>query len=236
MPPRPIGAPTTDAYERLLALITRGDLAPGARITEPMIAERLGLSRTPVRAALQRLQIEGLLVNDGGGARPRLAVSPLDPDEARAVYQSTGLLEGAGARVVAGWPNADRAELAAMLKAADGAFRAATRAAPPNPAALFSRHRAFHRCLVDATATTVSQSLLRSLEPRLTRFEWFHGPLLQLAGLPFTPTYGEHQAVIDAVRRGTAVAIEKAIRSNWSNAAERLVRVIRSAQAVVGGG
>ncbi len=224
----------TFAYDRLLQLVVRGELAPGAKVTEPMVADRLGISRTPVREAMQRLALEGLLVPAGGGERPRLAVAPLDPEEARDLYETTGLLEGAGARAAATWSATRRATLAAALRADDTAFRTAARAPNPDPAALFARHHAFHQRIARETASPVAQALLRSLEPRLVRYEWYHGPLLQLAGVPFEPTYDEHTAIIAAVRRGTARDIEHAIRTNWTNAAARLTHAITRARAVVG--
>ena len=46
---------------KLRELILAGGLEPGARITELAVAEKLGVSRTPIRAALMRLEQEGLL-------------------------------------------------------------------------------------------------------------------------------------------------------------------------------
>jgi DNA-binding GntR family transcriptional regulator len=51
----------TLAYEQLRALILMGDLAPGSRLAQADLAERLGTSRTPVREALRRLAGEGLI-------------------------------------------------------------------------------------------------------------------------------------------------------------------------------
>jgi DNA-binding GntR family transcriptional regulator len=49
------------AYEQLRALILAGDLSPGSRLAQAELAERLGISRTPVREALRRLAGEGLV-------------------------------------------------------------------------------------------------------------------------------------------------------------------------------
>lgn len=243
MPKRPpkstatvAGESQADAYARLLELVVRGELPPGLRLTEPMLAERLQLSRTPVREAMQRLLLEGLLVPAGGGERPRMAVAPLDIDEARAVYQTAGLLEAAGARMLAAWPSARRRELAAALRTADREFRATTRGAAPDPGELFARHHQFHQLIIDNSATSVSRTLLLTLGPRLARYEWFHGPLLQLAGLPFSPTYDEHHDIVRTIRAGSADDIELAIRTNWSNAAERLAEALTRARAVIGNG
>lgn len=225
-PPR-----SAEGYATLCDLIVRGVLRPGQRVTEPALADMLRLSRTPVREAMHRLQHEGLLVLDGGGARPRMAVAPLDAAEARALYQTTGLLESAGATTVSTWSATQRRAFAAELRREDAAFRAAARSARPDPADLFRHHHAFHQHVTSRTATPVALELLRTLEPRVARYEWFHGPLLQQAGLPFTPTFDEHDAIVLAVREGTARAIERAIRTNWDNAAERLVLALNHVMA-----
>lgn len=216
----------SDSYTRLCSLIVRGMLAPGVRVTEPALAATLQLSRTPIREAMHRLQQVGLLVPDGGGARPRMAVAPLDADEARALYQTTGLLESAGAATIASWGTTQRRTLAGALRQEDTAFRSAARAARPDPAALFQHHHAFHQHIADQSATPVARELLRTLEPRVARYEWFHGPLLLQAGLPFTPTFDEHESIVAAVGDGTARQIERAIRTNWDNAADRLVAAL----------
>lgn len=220
--------------DRLRSLIVTGALAPASRLTEPAVAARLGVSRTPAREAMHQLQMEGLLVQDGGGARPRVAVAPLDADEAQSVYVATGLLEGAGARAAAAWSTADRRALARRLRQLDRTFHTLTRDAVLDEGRLFAAHHAFHQALVDATADRVTRDLLRVLSPRRMRYEWFHGPLLRIAGQPFTPTYDEHHAIVKAITSGTATQIEQAVRGNWSNAAKRLARAIHGARAVVG--
>ncbi|MDF1501915.1 winged helix-turn-helix domain-containing protein, partial [Roseisolibacter sp. H3M3-2] len=84
----PPPAPAT--YARLRALLVRGELAPGARVGEDELAARLGVSRTPVREAMRRLQLEGLLVADGGGARPGEPYAALFAEEARELYRAAG--------------------------------------------------------------------------------------------------------------------------------------------------
>lgn len=73
------------AYTRLREQIISGTLKPGARITEPELAADLGLSRTPIREALRRLEAEALVqaLNNGG-----TIVTPLDADS----VQHIGLL------------------------------------------------------------------------------------------------------------------------------------------------
>lgn len=86
------------AYADLRASIVDGDLAPGAVLGEVEQAARLGLSRTPVREALQRLVADGLVT----ALSPRiLAVSDLDADRIRDLYELREALESRAAALAA---------------------------------------------------------------------------------------------------------------------------------------
>ena len=230
MPPRVYSAVTGDPYERLRDLIVRGRLAPGASLVEADAAARLGVSRTPVREALQRLRRDGLAVTTGGGERPRLAVAPLSRDAVFELYRAAGALEGVAARSVAPLANAARQALAKRMAQHDVAFRRTARAAKPEWDLLFEHHDAFHRELQDASAGPHTRALLDALRPQVDRYEWFFAPL---TGPDFSATYTEHDAIVRAVRTGTAVAVERAVRANWFNGAERLASVIDQADAGV---
>ncbi|MEX3938559.1 GntR family transcriptional regulator [Paraburkholderia sp. BR10937] len=89
---------TVKAQLGLRELILGGELAPGERISELGVVERLGVSRTPVRAALMRLQEEGLLepIPSGG-----YAVRSFSENEIRDSIELRGTLEGLAARLAA---------------------------------------------------------------------------------------------------------------------------------------
>jgi DNA-binding GntR family transcriptional regulator len=206
-------------YDQLRALIVRGRLAPSVRVSEAELAERLDTSRTPIRDAMRRLQVEGLLVPMGGGQRPRVAVAPVTGAAARELYHAAGALEGVAARAVAEQPAAARARLADDLAACDAEFRRAASAPSPDFDRLFELHDAFHRRLTDACAGPNVRALLEVIRPQLDRLEWMYAPLL---GPGFAPTYAEHAAIADAVRAADADDVERAVRANWFNGAERL--------------
>ena len=86
-----------DAYELVLAAIDRGEFRPGDRLVESDLAERLGVSRTPIREALQRLETQGVLARDGRS----LVVSSLDHDQLGELYVVRAELEGLAARLAA---------------------------------------------------------------------------------------------------------------------------------------
>src|SRR6058998_4258214 len=104
----PHGSRPDQVYARLRDLIVQGSLAPGSRIVETEIASRLGVSRTPVREALQRLQQEGFVNGAPGAQQSRLTVAPLTRADVHELLNIVGELEGLGARWAAGLPVAER--------------------------------------------------------------------------------------------------------------------------------
>ncbi|MDQ1120612.1 MULTISPECIES: GntR family transcriptional regulator [Pseudoxanthomonas] len=97
-PFRSSAAQTTRALLELRDLILCGELAAGERLSELAVVERLGVSRTPVRAALQRLCEEGLATALPGGGYAVAAFSEREVDDA---IELRGTLEGLAARLAA---------------------------------------------------------------------------------------------------------------------------------------
>lgn len=97
--PNERGEPRSEqAYRYIIDAIKEGTLRPGTRIREVDLAERTGLSRTPVREALNRLQLEGLVANDP--ARGTI-VTELDHGMVSELYAMREVLEGTAAGLAA---------------------------------------------------------------------------------------------------------------------------------------
>src|SRR5215218_7043460 len=129
-------------YEELRALIVCGRLPPGARIAEGPLAEWLGVSRTPVREALQRLRQQRLLVEVGGGAgvRVRLAIAPLQRGQMQELYSLASALESFAARGLAEWNERERIRLARELRKIEQAFADEASRSPVDYDKLFEIH------------------------------------------------------------------------------------------------
>src|SRR5262245_58421463 len=112
----PHGSRPEQVYTRLRDLIVQGLLSPGSRIVETEIATRLGVSRTPVREALQRLQQEGYVMGSPGAQQSRLTVAPLTRDDVYELLNIVGALEGMGARGAGSLPSSERHALARELR------------------------------------------------------------------------------------------------------------------------
>lgn len=86
-----------EVYERLRDEIVKGLIRPNERLVEVDLAERLGVSRTPIRESLKRLSADGLI----HGGRHHLVVREHAPEEIREIYESRAALEGFAARLAA---------------------------------------------------------------------------------------------------------------------------------------
>jgi DNA-binding GntR family transcriptional regulator len=202
-------------------MIVSGRLAPGARIAEGPLAENLGVSRTPVREALQRLRQEGLLIEVGGGSglRGRLAVAPLQRERMEELYALAGAIEGLAVRGLIELEAAQREKLARRLEKIESAFHREAHRRAPEYDRLFELHQAFHRTLVEGVAGPETRAVLRTIRPQMDRYEWFYAPM---AGPDFTPTRREHAVIVEAVRHGNAQKLERAVCANWLNASRRM--------------
>ncbi|MFW6202443.1 MAG: GntR family transcriptional regulator [Gemmatimonadota bacterium] len=212
-------------YTRLRSLIVGGKLAPGSRLVEADIAQRLGVSRTPVRTALIKLQQEGYVVSLGNGRQSRLAVAPLTAEDARELYWIVGEVEGLAARWGAEQEDERREPLVAALRELNREFLEAGSADEPDPNALFELDAAFHRRYVEAGAGPRLRKLHDSLKPQTERYWRLYTSAL--VGRTAS-SVAEHDDIIAAFAAADPDAAADAVRSNWQNGADRLRRVIET--------
>ena len=214
--------PPPDVYERLRQLIIEGRLAPGARIVETDVAERLGVSRTPVRGALQRLQQEGYVVDSPTPRQTRPTVAPLTSEDARELFLLVGALEGLAAyRAALGTP-AERTALAASLTATNDALAAAAASSRPDHGTLFELDDRFHRGYLIAGGPRVL-AMHATVKPQAERYERLY--VSRLAA-ELHSSVVEHRAIVKAIRSGNAAGAQAAVETNWRNAAERLAAIV----------
>lgn len=126
-------SPPTDAYALILEAIDAGSFKPGDRLVESDLADRFGVSRTPIREALQRLETQSLLARDGRS----LIVASLDHNQMSELYVVRRELEGLAARLAARHATAEEARILRQMVEADNAL-------VNEPAALARANRRFH--------------------------------------------------------------------------------------------
>ncbi|WP_439109498.1 GntR family transcriptional regulator [Lentibacter sp.] len=122
-----------DAYVLILDAIDHGTYRPGDRLVENELAERFGVSRTPIREALQRLETQSLLTRDGRS----LIVASLDHNQMAELYAVRTELEGLAAQLAA--RHATDEEMRVLRDMVDE-----DRALVDSPNALAQANRRFH--------------------------------------------------------------------------------------------
>lgn len=214
---------SSTAYVQLRELIVNGRLAPGGRMIESELAERLGTSRTPVRSALHRLQGEGYVVARRGGRRTLLTVAPLTREDGRELFWIVGELEALAANWVARGQGGDRRSVAEALQRTNQQLLAASEADAPDPARLFDLHTRFHQTYVDGCGGPRVQAMHAVVKPQAERYRRLYTTAL---GGHIHASLAEHEAIVRAIQDADPDAAERAVKVNWRNAAERLARVI----------
>jgi DNA-binding GntR family transcriptional regulator len=200
------------AYRRLLDDIRSGALAPGARLRETDLAERLGISRTPVREAIRQLEADGLVVHL---PRQGATIRSLDHAEVVELYEMRAVLEGTAARLAArAASDIELAELAAL--------NAELATSPPGPQAR-EVNRQFHRSLLDAAR---NRFLLKSMSA-LQKTLLILGPSTLADPSRANGAVAEHAAVLDALAARDGVAAEIAMRAHVGAALSARLRGMR---------
>lgn len=213
----------TRAYEQLRALIVRGRLAPGSRIIESDLADRLGMSRTPVRSALQRLQQEGFVAALEGGKNARLTIAPLTTSDCREVLNLLGAVEGLAARWAARLPEQQRQSLARALEEDNQRLEALLGTELPEPEEVFRIHSSFHGHHLETIGAPRISAIHTAIWPQAERYRRVY---ITTAPHGLSGEVEEHRAIVDAIRLGDAAAAQAAVQENWERAAERLNRII----------
>jgi DNA-binding GntR family transcriptional regulator len=213
-------------YHALRELIVRGQLAPGTRIVETDVAARLRVSRTPVRGALQRLQQEGYIVDSPSLQQSRPTVAPLTREDALELFQIIAEIEGLAARYAATLPDGPRAKLVGALTSVNERFARAAAAKSPRHDLVHDLDERFHKTYVDAAAGPRLRVLHASVKPQAERYDRIYVSLLMHS---LDASVAEHTRIVDAINTGNPDAAQRAVQSNWRNAAERLGRVIENA-------
>ena len=209
-------------YNELRTLIISGQLPPGARIAERAVVNRMGLSRTPVRSALHRLQQEGFVAATGNGREQRLIVTPLTQTDGRELMVIVGHLEGLAAREAAMLPAERRRPLVRKLREINRALALASRRRG-NPSRAFELDLRFHRTYVEGVVGPRLLALHDAIKPQSERYTRLYVSVL-LDELP--TSVKEHETIARGIAAGDPHAAQTAVETNWRNAAERLARVI----------
>lgn len=186
------------AYAEIRSLILSGDAPPGAALTEEQLADLCGVSRTPVRDALRRLEVELYVVRSDS---QRLFVADWSREDVDEMFTLRGMLEAhAAARA------AKRFDVGALnaLRACNAAIEDAVSGPTPDIAGFLDANRAFHRIIVDtAQSPRLAATLATLVEQPVVRRTALH--------------YGRDQLQRSAREHGELIAAFEARDADWAH-------------------
>ena len=217
------GVSAITAFREIRELIVHGKLSPGSWIRETDLAERLRMSRTPVRAAIQWLQREGFVLEHRNVSKSRVVVAPMTKEDANELYSIIGNLEGIAGRGVVLLPKNERKVISVRLRAINARLANIATGRIGHPGEIFDIDRAFHQVIVKYGAGARLAKLHGAIEPQAERYWRLYASSI-ISDLQ--KSVEEHEAVIRAVDNANAYAVEAALKRNWLNGAKRLGRVI----------
>jgi DNA-binding GntR family transcriptional regulator len=188
------------AYEDLQLAIQSGTLKPGMRLREIELSKWLGSSRTPVREALNRLQTEGLVIQE---PRRGLVIAKLDHNMVTELYCVREVLEGTAAALAARHTSSEEVMTLREIIERDNAH-------PDDPAKLANNNRLFHETLYRYARNRYILKTLNLLRESMALL----GPTTFSLPRRSEAALAEHEAVVSAIERHDPGAAEEAARAH----------------------
>ena len=205
-----------EAYKRLRAWIVEGTLQPGEVLRDQGIAQSLGVSRTPVREALRRLEDEGFVET---ALNRWTRVSPLDLRKALEIY---GIIEAL--EILALQSAQLRAQHIADLTLANENMRKALH--NKDGVAALRSDEVFHGVWIGASGNSELWLLAAQLKAKVRRVELAYWDRAQQTERSFR----EHLAIIKALQQGSRRAAIVALKQNWEGSMQRLRTIAKAGE------
>ena len=224
MEKRKLGPIQSDSYqplrevvcETLRDAVRRGILQPGERLMEIQLAEDLGVSRTPVREAIRKLEMEGYVI-----MMPRRGtyVADLSIRDINEVFEIRTSLESLASGLAAERIDEDELEKLQRLLVEIGAYIKSG-----DMESIVRTDTEFHDLLYQASRNTRLVGIISNLREQLTRFRTtsmsFPGRL--------KATLEEHRKIVEAIAQGDEKAARKAAEHHMEKSEQTLLASMKS--------
>ncbi|MFS4580719.1 GntR family transcriptional regulator [Phaeobacter sp. C3_T13_0] len=201
------------AYARLLTELREGRLNPGDRLRETDLAERLGMSRTPVREAIRQLEADGIVTHV---PRQGASIRTLGYAEVMELYEMRAVLEGTAARLAA--------RAASYIEIEELYEMNQQMATLGNVPEAFILNRQFHAGLLDAAKNRFLARSIHALQKALMIL----GPTTLTQPDRGGKAVEEHFGVLDAIKARDGLLAEAAMRAHIEAAQRVRVRALRA--------
>jgi len=200
-----------DAYTLILEAIEAGSFKPGDRLVEAELADRFGVSRTPVREALQRLETQSMVTRDGRS----LIVASLDYNELSELYAVRTELEGLAARLAARHATEEEITVLRSMVAEDRALLGR------DPRLLSRANKRFHKQIHLASH---NRFLVQQLDLVHRSMALMATTSLAAEGRD-GPALMEHEKIVAAIEARDGDAAYAALKAHISKAYETRLRI-----------
>ncbi|ACB60863.1 transcriptional regulator, GntR family [Exiguobacterium sibiricum 255-15] len=197
-----------EVYQRLQQQIITLTLAPGQKLNDQQLAETFGVSRTPVREALKKLEEEGLVVTKRGS---RTNVTMLDATQARQTFPIVATLHALAARLAFPLSEADITRLIELNQAFQDAIM------HEDAETALQLDDAFHGLFLKRSQNGQLADTLNRLTPLIRRLEYAqfsrHGH----------DSVTDHRTIIEACQNGRIEDLVRATEHNWNGLGRHLI-------------
>ncbi len=197
--PKPARNRATLAYEEIARLIEQKKLKSGEVLVEQNLAAYLGISRTPVRQALQRLEIEGQLVKPNTKS---FVVRKVDLKEYLQSLKAREIIESEAAFMCAGHVPADRLAVAKAMTAALKGGHAY------NPEQHWAADKVVHDLVTDFCGNQVVAGIIRSLRVTTKLFE------VDRLAERLEPDIRQHEDILEKIEQGDSEGARQAMAAH----------------------
>jgi len=199
-----------EAYNILLDWIMEGFLRPGEKIVDKELAEHMGVSRTPIREALRRLEDRGLVES---AANRWTRVSKISSKEPEMIYPIIWTLEKLALSIAI---SSMTEEDFTKMEQANNELKAALER--NDPVAASKADARFHDIFIERSKNIYLIDIVKDLKIKYRRLEvnYFEGLSIAESSIE------EHKAIISALRTGDIALAEKIIHLNWKRSLARL--------------
>jgi DNA-binding GntR family transcriptional regulator len=193
-------------YDTLAEMIASGSLKPGQHLVESDLAEHLGVSRQPIREALQRLAVDGWVeLRPAYGAYVHIPTA----EEVAQLLGVRSVLEAYSAREAA--RHAAKERLARLRELYDAGVTALT---GDNESVLVVANADLHAYIVQMSGNRVLAELISQVERRV---RWYYTPIARPRG---QEAWHEHEGLIKAIAAGDADLAEQLMRAHTERTTE----------------
>lgn len=202
------------AYSRMMTAIRAGTFQPGDRLREADVADRLSLSRTPVREALRKLEADGIVEHK---ARIGAVIRKLDHAEVVELYEMRIVLERTAAEMAA--KHASEAEIDVL-----GSLNEQIETSSEDRAVAAAINQDFHRAIYLATRNRFLLESARALNNALMLL----GPTTFVDEDRISTVTRQHKDIIDAIRNGDSEAAGASAEAHLQTSLRYRLGVLRT--------